>query len=175
MAMAITGFNPGSGGPGTQVRIELSDMPADAATDNTLVLLSGTALMTDDVDAGGTVRVTIDENSQSGDFVVIAGATQEHAQSAGIFTVQRPEGEPVITGMMPRTGAAGTLVTLNGKNLDEVQYVTIGTTNVMVLSTHTANMIRFAIPQTVAAGNQRVYGRSQEYGHVNCPYMLNVT
>ncbi len=176
--MDITGFNPTNGVPGTRVQIDLTEVPADGVPANTTVFLSGGAVAVNAMGGGPngeTVTVTIGANSQSGEFVVFTGQEHESAQSEEIFTVNVPPGAPAITNMQPRAGSAGTPILLTGQNLNVVQYVTIGIANVMVFTTHTATQIRFVIPSNVSAGTQRVYGRSQQFGRVNCPYMLSVT
>lgn len=179
--MNITGFNPNQGGPNTQVTINLTEMPADAVRDNTFALLSGDSVdvvsVTVNPNGSGTVTASIEENSQSGEFVVMVQSAQglADAQSAGVFTVNRPAGEPIFQNMNPRQGMPGiTQVTLSGQNLNEVQFVRVGNTAVMNIQ-HTGNtMIRFTIPASAQAGSVRVSGNSQEYGRVNVPFMLNI-
>ncbi|MBB2487777.1 IPT/TIG domain-containing protein [Mitsuaria sp. WAJ17] len=177
MPMTITGFNPTHGREGTDVTLTLTDMPPGATLTNTDVLLSGTAV--GDITAvdpiGGTVEITIGNNNQSGEFIVLVNYN-EHAQSAGIFTVDKPQHEPIFTNMQPRQATAGqTMVTLSGQNLGEVESIRIGGSAVMNIL-HTGNtMIRFTVPPTIEAGQQyRVSGQSQQYGMVNVPYMLDV-
>lgn len=181
MPMQITAFDPRSGGTGTSVTISVSGMPTAATQQNTKVFLSGDLLRVDDFEldesGNGTIGVTIARSSQSGDLevVVILGNDYPTARSAEIFTVDKLPDEPVLTSLNPRSAQSGTLITLQGRNLDQIQSVTAGTTNLYVLSTHTPSTIRFTLPASVQPGNQRITGRSQEYGRVNCPYVLNVT
>ncbi|HEX8094398.1 IPT/TIG domain-containing protein [Jatrophihabitans sp.] len=181
--MNITSFTPTSGPADTVVTLSLTDMPPDASTDNTVVILSGSPMVTVETvtvgaDGSGTIEVTIEMNAQSGDFGVLVSSQQGYAtaQSASIFTVDLPANQPQITNMTPRTAVAGqTQIMLSGVNLDEIQYVRVGNTAVMTIQHATpSTMIRFMVPSTAQSGQQRVYGQSQEYGRVNSPYMLTV-
>jgi hypothetical protein len=179
----ITGFNPTTGDDGTQVTLSLTGMPPDADDGNTSVVLSGDSTVTvDDVtvaaNGDGTIDATLEANSQSGEFAVIINSPSQGwvtAQSAGIFTVNAPAGEPLITNMNPRTAIAGqTPLTLTGQNLNEIQYARIGNVAVMAIQHPTDTMIRLMVPASTQSGQQRVSGQSQQYGRVNCPYMLTV-
>jgi len=177
----ITDFNPTSGPVETRVSLSLTDMPADASIDNTTVLLSGSPSVNvtavEATNGTGTIDVTIESNSQSGDFGVAVQSRQgsASAQSSTIFTVNAAPGEPQIRNMTPRTAVAGrTLLTLTGQNLDQIQYLRIGNVNVMSLQHLSPEMVRAMVPAAVQSGQQRVSGQSQEYGRVNCPYMLTV-
>jgi hypothetical protein len=158
-------------------------MPTDADDGNTSVFLSGDATVTVnsvtvDNAGNGTVDLTIEDNAQSGDFVVIVNSPSQgwqNAQSAAIFTVAVPAHEPQITNLNPRQATAGqTQITLSGQNLDEIGYVRIGNTTIMNIQHIGTTMIRLTVPVSVQTGQQRVYGQSQQYGRVNCPYMLTV-
>ena len=180
--MQIDGFNPTNGPVGTDVTLSLTDMPADASDGNTVVFLSGSPTVkvnsvNVNSDGSGTMEVAIEVNSQSGDFSVVVDSQEGYisAQSGAIFVVGVPATEPQITNMTPRTAVAGqTQVTLSGTNLGEIQYVNVGSVRVMNIQHPTDNMIRFTVPSVAQSGQQRVTGQSQEYGRVNCPYMLTV-
>lgn len=175
--MEITGFNPTSGREGTPVTISLTDMPADSAVDNTTVLLSGsTSVNVTSVDPqAGTVSVTIASNAQSGEFAVVVNSGGEwfDAQSAEIFDVDVPVGEPRITNLIPTTAAVNTQITLMGQNLTGAQFVRVGSVVVTSIQVSSSS-IRFMLPSTVQPGTQRISARYQEYGTVNCPRILTV-
>jgi hypothetical protein len=180
--MQITNFDPASGDIGTQVTLSLTEMPADASADNTVVQLSG--VPTVDVqsvnvaqDKSGTIAATIGENSQSGDFsvVVLSQNGAVDAQSAQVFTVKQPAGQPRITKASPAKVVAGqSQLTLTGTGLDEISYVVIGSVQVSALSYSGSTQIRFLVPSAVAAGPQRVYGISTQYGQVRAPLAVTV-
>ncbi|WP_406481643.1 IPT/TIG domain-containing protein [Streptomyces sp. NBC_01615] len=177
--MQITDFKPPSGPVETKVSLSLTDMPSDASIENTTVLLSGSpsANVTAVEATNGTIEVTIETNAQSGEFgvTVRSGQGPASAQSSTVFTVDASPGEPQIRNMTPRTAVAGrTLLTLTGQHLDQIQYLRIGNVNVMSLQHPSPETIRAMVPTAVQSGQQRVTGQSQEYGRVNCPYMLTV-
>src|SRR5207302_1248426 len=104
--MQISSFTPTQGPPGTQVEITLPAMgtPLDISTENTAVLISGDPQVTlnsvtgdNQLDGNFVLSVTIDDNAQSGDFVVVVQSRSgtQAAQSASVFTVTRPQHEPV--------------------------------------------------------------------------------
>ncbi len=173
----ITDFKPPNGPVETKVSLSLTDMPSDASIENTMVLLSGSPSANVTAVTNGTIEVTIETNAQSGEFgvTVRSGQGPASAQSSTIFTVDAAPGKPQIRNMTPRTAAAGrTLLTLAGQHLDQIQYLRIGNVNVMSLQHPSPETIRAMVPTAVQSGQQRVTGQSQEYGRVNCPYMLTV-
>ncbi|MEU1789612.1 IPT/TIG domain-containing protein [Streptomyces sparsogenes] len=179
--MQIRDFNPASGDVETRVSLSLVDVPSDATTGNTTVFLSGSptvdVVAVEAANGIGRIDVIIEANSQSGDFGVTVESRQGFvsAQSSTIFTVVPGPEEPQIRNVTPRTAIAGrTLLTLTGRNLDQIQYLRIGSVNVVSLQHPSPEMVRVMVPSAVQAGQQRVIGQSQEYGRVNCPFMLTV-
>lgn len=176
--MDITGFAPTHGPADTEVTLTLTQMPMDATAENTNVFLGGSPVLSIgevQVNQGGsgTIAVTVGENDQSGEFLVMIGQTT--AQSAATFTLDQPEGRPQITSMLPTVATHGqTRVTLRGQNLDQVDYVYVGNVTVMALQ-HVGNtVVSFLVPITAKVGNQRVVAHSPEYGRTNAASMLTV-
>lgn len=177
--MEITAFAPDHGPAQTQVTLTLTDMPADATAMNTLVCLGGTQMGGTPIvnPTGGTIRITVDGNGQSGDFAVLIMSDadgQVGAQSAEIFRFERPEAEPDITSVLPNPARVGSQVTITGANLGEVQFVRIGNVSVTAIQ-HAGGgtRINFRLPQ-MAPGSYRVYGNSRNYGNIAAPRMLAV-
>jgi hypothetical protein len=181
--MDISGFNPNRGPAGTAVTIQLEDAPPDATVNNTVVLISGDPqfivnTVNVGADGSGTISGSIDDNAQSGDFGVLVDSPaqgQVGAQSAAVFTVTVPPGQPRFTTLNPRTANAGqSNIMLMGSNLDQVQSLRVGNLQVTVFQRTGTTQFRFTIPMAVQPGPQRVYGQSLEFGRVNCPVMLTV-
>lgn len=176
--MQINGFNPTHGPVGAQVTIQLSDMPPDAAGDNTTAFLNTTPLAVDAVavnpNGTGTVDVTITQGAQTSGFLVVAGAQFVNAQSAGNFAVDPPPvGPPRVTSMVPDTAAVGTFVLLSGQHLDRVTAIVVGPVTVMLFITHSAAQLRFRVPQMLP-GTYRVYLRTALMT-APLPFSLTVT
>jgi hypothetical protein len=56
---------------------------------------------------------------------------------------------PTITSFSPTSGAHGTLVTINGTNLDQVTSATIGGANAIILSNSGTQLVGFVMPDAV--------------------------
>lgn len=175
--MQIAEFTPLGGRPGTDISVRLLDVPADASAANTRALLCGQSIPVKSVtvapDGSVIVVVTVGTTSQSGELHIVAGTARQDAQSAAIFSVETAASWSAITDVVPRTGSAGTTVVLSGRHLNEVRFITIGTTSVYVLPTHTATEIRFVLPLVVHPGIHRIYGCT-EGGRLHSPYRFEV-
>lgn len=180
--MQITSFTPTSGGPGTVVTLSLTGMPPNTNPMFTTVDLAGSpSLDVGDVevnkDGSGTITVTITENSQSGTFtVLIASPTQAVAESSAIFTVPGQPGRPAITSMSPMSAVAGqTLVSLNGHDFDDIQFVIVGNVNVSSFQLIGNTKVQFRVPLTVSSGSVRVGLNSRNFGRIMATSQLTVT
>jgi hypothetical protein len=175
--MQICGFTPVTGYPGTDLTIRLRDVPADTSTTNTFVLLCGqlTPVKNVVVEADGTaiVIVTVGASAQSGEIHIVSGTARMDAQSESVFVVDGASSRAAITDIAPRKGPAGTTIVLTGRHLDAVQFVTIGTTSVYVLPTHTSSEIGFVVPWVVHPGSHRIYGRTDS-GRLHSPSRFDV-
>jgi hypothetical protein len=153
--MEITGFTPGNGGPGTVVTLSLTGMPKEAKQSSTQVTLGELVMgSVDEVsvesDGSGTVTVTIEDSSQSGQFTVIVFAKRmAAARSSQVFTVPQPPGRATITSIFPREVPAGKLstVTLTGSDLkeEEIMYVSVGSTRASSFVVFDSTRMRFLV------------------------------
>ena len=110
---AISGFTPTSGPPGTQVTISGSNLNNASS-----VSIAGTAAVIKS-DSATQILATVGASaSGSGPIVVTTPGGTADTTSLGTpnFTVMPPLPVPVITSFTPTSGAAGTLVTINGVN-----------------------------------------------------------
>jgi hypothetical protein len=184
--MQIASFSPSQGNPGSIVTIEVAGLgaPTDMNASNTFVLISGDPQVTvtsvthsDAIGDPFTITASLDSNAQSGEFIVIVQSAigTVTAESSGIFTVIKPDAEPILQNMTPRQATRGqTQITLTGMNLNEIEFIRVGNTAVTSIIHPSNSMIRFTVPLSVPTGLQRVSGRSQQYGRINVPYMLTV-
>lgn len=180
--MEITGFTPTSGGPGTVVTLSLTGMPPSTNPMFTTVYLGESPSVSVgnvqvNSDGSGTITVTIEDNSQSGTFtVLIASTPQAAAESSGIFTVPVPPGRPAITSMSPTKAVAGqTIVSLNGHDFDDIQFVLVGNVNVSNFQLIGNTKVQFRVPMTVSPGSVRVGLVSREFGRIMSTSQLTVT
>ena len=153
--MEITGFTPDNGGPGTTVTLSLTGVPRNATQSITQVTLGETVLgSVDEVrvesDGSGTVTVTIEQTSQSGQFTVVVLSPRPiaAARSSEVFTVLQPQGRPTITSISPREVAAG------GRHGDphrkqsreeDIMYVSVGTTRASSFAAFDGTRVRFLV------------------------------
>lgn len=179
--MQITGFTPTTGAAGTPVRLSLTEVPEDASTDNTHVQLNGrptVGINSVGVEPGGngTIDVTVEENSETGVFVVVIHGDGGFitATSTTEFRVTAPPGMPEFTNLIPRTTEAGKDLMLTGTSLHEIQTVTIGTTIISNIRHSGEELIRLTVPPSLQPGEYRLYGTSPRFGYVRCPFVLNV-
>jgi hypothetical protein len=184
--MQINSFSPTQGNPGSIVTIDVAGFgaPTDMSADNTVVMISGDPQISvtsithsDTIGDPFIITASIDNNAQSGEFTVIVQSAigTVVAQSSEIFTVIKPDAEPVINNMTPRQATAGqTQITLTGMNLNEIEFIRVGNTAITSIIHPSNSTIRFTVPSSVSTGNQRVSGRSEQYGRINVPYMLTV-
>jgi hypothetical protein len=106
-APSITGISPQSGGPGTMVVIQGERFGAFQGT--SLLTYSGVTLAPGSW-SNNMISVTLPANVQSnGTFQVIVNGQTSNQSMA--FTISNP----VISGISPQTGSAGTQVTITGQ------------------------------------------------------------
>jgi hypothetical protein len=181
MAIAITMFQPMSGGPETEVTITLTGMTQDFTIDNTKVYIGEERLhdvrsVTPGGDASsGTIRVVIDEMARTGKFSVQGGESLDSTTAADDFRVTgSTETTPTITSITDQSGMSrefkrGQTLTATGRNLNTVTEVRIGPTGVTVSSSQ-ETMLRFRVPPAVSDGQ---YFVSIVYGSGNMRSQYN--
>ncbi|MCX5037581.1 MULTISPECIES: IPT/TIG domain-containing protein [Streptomyces] len=177
--MHITHFTPQRGPVNTPVTLTLTGLPDDATTDNTTVHLNGlSTLAVTGVDPRtGSVTVTVEANSHSGDFTVVVlspGQGPVTAQGTDHFDVTVPDDAPKIDTMRPDPMEAPGVLSLTGRNLHAVTSVFIGTTRVYGIQAGSTT-VRLTVPSSVRSGSYRVAGQTDAYGTVYAPGTLRVT
>ena len=120
----ITGFTPAVALPNTPVEIDGSNFLG--ATTTTVKVGSGAATAVIP-DSDSTIHLTIPSSASSGKLTVTT--SEGSGVSADTLVVAKP---PKITSFTPASGPAGTVVTLNGSNLDGVSGATIGGTDAVL-------------------------------------------
>ena len=115
----ITSVNPVSGPSGTSITITGANF-----TDVTSVKFNGV----------NATSFNVNSNSQVVAVLPASGAISslELAALCGVRTVQFSS--PVISSFTPASGPVGTVITLNGSNLDNIQSATVGGTGAVILS-----------------------------------------
>jgi hypothetical protein len=187
--MEIASFEPDKGPAGTQVKIKLNSMPADASNENTAVYLGDMQLHEISVDAHlGEIavhvadgadgsRFSVDIRSQSGNTHAEAAADFEvtesdpdngHSNAPKIQTVSGPGAPPY---------KAGDQLTLRGDNLDEVATMRLGTrriTKFRLVGSGRKQGITFSIPTGLEGGSYILQIEDKSGGRTKYPRKIVV-
>jgi len=124
----VTGISPTSGSSGTSVTISGTGLAG--VTDVNFGLSNVNVLSATDTQ----VVVTAAGGSGTVDITVTTPAGTSATSSADQFTYTVPVVAPVVTGISPQNGAAGTTVTISGTGFTGVTGVGFGPASVNVLS-----------------------------------------
>ncbi|TAE23267.1 MAG: hypothetical protein EAZ92_14770 [Candidatus Kapaibacterium sp.] len=108
----------------------------------------GTATAVPNLNAGDSVRVRVPSGAGNGVSVTTPGGTSPIFNN---FTVAVPALAPTITGISPKTGKAGDVLTITGTNLAGATAVTFGTVRAIPTG-GTATSLTVALPAN--AGNR---------------------
>ncbi len=111
----ISGFSPSNGVRGTTVTITGGNFTNLASPS---VKFNGTAATITTPTSTSVLEATVPANATSGPIMVINGSGE--TTSAGKFYMQ-----PWITGFLPASGAANTMITIGGRNLADASAVTV--------------------------------------------------
>jgi len=127
----ITSVNPVSGSSGTSITISGANF-----TDVTGVKFNGV----------NATSFNVNSNSQVVAVLPVSGtiSSLELSASCGVRTVQFAS--PVITSFTPASGPVGTIITLNGSNLDKIQSATVGGTGAVILSATSTTALISVMP-----------------------------
>ncbi len=107
----ITGFTPASGMPGSQVTISGANFVGITG-----VSFNGVPATSFTVVSPTQIKATVPANATSGK-ISVSSTGSSNANSADDFTVIPPP-PPAISSFSPANGPVGTLVTINGNNLN---------------------------------------------------------
>lgn len=155
-------------------------VPLSATTGDTVRIFGNGFVNVISVDFGGTPATSFTVDSAKGITAVVgAGAsgnvritTSNGTGTVSGFTyVTPPPPPPVITSFMPTSGAAGTVVTINGANFTGVNAVSFGgvpATNISVLSSTIINVT----VGTGATGNVQVTSASGSHSLPGFSYVI---
>jgi len=136
----ITGFDPASGSVGTLVTIGGTNF-----TGATAVKFHGVAAKTFSVDSDTVIKVTVPDGATTGSISVTTPLGT--AVSSGIFTAG-----PVVGSLNPTSGTVGTVVTITGKNFDDVTGVTFNGVSASTFTMLSAVTITAAVPSGAGVG-----------------------
>src|SRR5262249_14156252 len=110
-AVAVSGFTPAGGGPGTRVHIIGGGF--DLQPDSNVVCFNGAAAIVDSATPNELVAV-VPSSATTGPIGV--ETERGFAFSASAFTVKANDGSPTITSFAPAIGSAGTPLAIQGTN-----------------------------------------------------------
>src|SRR6266700_3200418 len=125
---SVQSVNPSAGQAGSMVTI--SGRNFAGVTDVTFGSASAAIQSSSDTE----ITVTAPNGGGTVDVVVVNGAGPSNTRPADQFTYTTPAVPPVVTGINPTSGSAGTSVTIAGVGFTDVTDVGFGLANVNVLS-----------------------------------------
>lgn len=137
---SISGFDPLSGGPGTQVRIFGANFLG--ATQ----VLFNNALAQFTVVAANQINATVPPAASTGPIRVVTPAGT--ATSFNVFALSA--GGPVVTSVSPASGAPGTQVTIQGVNLSPLLGVRFGGVPALSFSSLGSNFAVAVVPYAIS-------------------------
>lgn len=175
---------------GDSLTLTISGYQPSSDTGSTVTFNGGTtAVVTNRTDT--TITVTVPAGAQSGPVTVTPGSGGGAAMTSPPVAVNTP----VITSFGPASGTGGTVVTVNGANLDNITSLTIGGVTVPAgnITMVDSNTVKVTVPNNAQTGpititnpagsassstdftmNLAVVSLSNNTGLVGTPLTLNV-
>ena len=147
-ALAVTGFAPASGAPGSAVTVYGSGF-SPTPLSNTVAFNGVQAVVT--AAASGSLAVTVPSGATDGRISVTVGGVT--ATSGQDFVVLSPDA-PVISSFAPPSGAAGTTVTVTGTGFATAPGATTVKLNGVAATTNVSNAtsLNLTVPGATASG-----------------------